>query len=155
MAPTLNLTEELHDECCLAGPGVAHEFDVLRFGLQRYPHHLFGLGGDEADTVAAYRLVELPGGEQDRAFEPTPVLQFLAAADVFADGEWELHKQGEEAEEERKLVDVTEPVAPVDIILEVCVETAINVFLLWAAIENIQSPRLSHRRQCQRNMLAA
>ena len=111
MAPALNLTEDLHDECRLAGPGVAHEFDVLRFGLQRYPHHLFGLGGDEADAVSAHRLVELLGGEQDGAFEPTPVLQFLAAADVFADGEWELREQREEAEQERKLVDVAEPVA--------------------------------------------
>jgi hypothetical protein len=31
--PGLNLPEYLHDEAGLAGPGVAHEFDVLRFGL--------------------------------------------------------------------------------------------------------------------------
>ena len=99
MIPALNLTEDLHDECRLAGPGVAHEFDVLRFGLQRYPHHLFGLGSDEANAVAAHRLVELPRGEQDRAFEPTPVLQFLAAANVFADGERELREQRQEAKQ--------------------------------------------------------
>ena len=85
VAPALNLTEDLHDECRLAGPGVAHEFDVLRFGLLRYAHHLFGLGGDEADAVSTYRLVELFGSEQDRAFKPAPVLEFFAAANVLTD----------------------------------------------------------------------
>ena len=99
MTPALNLTEDLHDECRLAGPGVAHQFDVLRFGLQRYPHHLFGFGGYEADAVAVHRLVELLGGEQDGAFEPTPVLQFLAAADVLSDGKRELPEQRQEAEQ--------------------------------------------------------
>ena len=53
MPPALNLPEDLHDERGLACAGVAHEFDVLRLGLKRYPHHLFGFGGFEADTVAA------------------------------------------------------------------------------------------------------
>jgi hypothetical protein len=48
--------------------------------------------------------------------------------ECLSDGKRELREQREEAEQERKLVDVPELFASVDGILEVRVETAINVF---------------------------
>ena len=136
MTPTLYLPEHLHNQSRFAGPCVAHEFDMLRLGLQRDTHHVFGFGRDEADAIAIHGLVELFRCKQDWAFEPPSILQFLASADVFANGERELREQRKEAEEERRSVDAAELIAAEDGGAEVGMERRIEECLLRAAIEN-------------------
>ena len=85
---------------------------MLGFGLSWYPHHLFGFGRFEADTVALDGLIELLGREHHRPFEQPSVLHLLAALDVFPNGKRELRQQRKEAKQERKFVDVPERCRP-------------------------------------------
>src|ERR1035437_8639202 len=116
--PRLNLTEHLHDERRLSRSRVTDDLEVLRLRRQRYPHHGLGLVGFETNTVALHRLVELLGRQHDRAFENSSVLHLLAPFDVFRNGKWELPKKGKQPEEERHIVDVAQPVALKDGVLE-------------------------------------
>ena len=115
---------------------------MLRLRLQRNTHHVLGFGRGEADSIACDGLVELLGSEENRAFETPAILQFLAAANVLADRERQLDKQGKQSEDERPLVDVPELISGIDRAPQIGVKATVDVLLFGAAIEHVKPASL-------------
>lgn len=70
---------------------------------------------------------------------PSPILQFLAAADVFTDGERQLPQQRQQTEKERTFVNVAELFPLENRIAKVDMERRVEEGLLGTAIQQTKS----------------
>ena len=72
MAPFFDLQEQLHDEPGLARARIAHQLDVLPFGVSWNAHELLGFDGFEANTIAFDGAIESVGETSTGPFSRRP-----------------------------------------------------------------------------------